>query len=107
MFMWNGHGHGLDLQHLECSIVESGQERWVEVEVEEGVCKASIICLIISIILSRGPGDPADAPLAGGAFGLGERLLVGMLLGVHLLIQKVWSQLVSIVYLHLQNEKMG
>lgn len=54
------------------------------------------------------PGAPDEAlvaPLAPGAFGLGERLLEGMLLGMYLVIEELGCQLCPIADLNLHGAR--
>lgn len=57
--------------------------------------------LVVLFSISRWSGDAVSAPLPGRSLGLGEGLLVCMLLGMDLLIQEITSQLIPIVYLQL------
>ena len=51
-------------------------------------------CLLAVIpVLARAPDEALVAPLASWALGLGEGLLEGVLLGVHLVVQEVSRQL--------------
>lgn len=61
--------------------------------------------LVVLFSISRWSGDAVSAPLPGRSLGLGEGLLVCMLLGMDLLIQEITSQLIPIVYLQLWTVK--
>ena len=67
-----------------------------------GVRGGFVGCLVVFPALRCRPSDASGPPLACRALGLGEGLLVRMLLGVHLFVQEVWGQLVTIVNLQLQ-----
>lgn len=69
---------------------------WNVLEVE-----VVLVCLIFLLSLCGWSGDAAVAPLPRGAPGLGEGLLVCMLLGVHLLIQEVTGHFVTVINLQL------
>lgn len=56
------------------------------------------------LLLCGGPCDAAAPPLPW-PFGLGEGLLVCVLLGMHLLVQEVTGQLVPVVDLQLHTDK--
>lgn len=56
---------------------------------------------LIFLFLPRRARDAAAAPLPRGAFGLGEGLLVRVLLGMHLVVQAVGGQFVALVNLQL------
>ena len=61
--------------------------------------------LIVLLSVSGWSGDAAEALLPRGAFGLGEGLLVCMLLGMHLLVHEVTGQFVTIINLQLENRQ--
>lgn len=61
------------------------------------------LSLIFLLPLPRWSGDAAAALLPGGAFGLGKALLVRVLLGMHLLVQEVARQFVSVFYFQLEH----
>lgn len=57
--------------------------------------------LAVISILAGTPDEALMTPLAPRALGLGEGLLEGMLLGVHLVVEELGCQLCSITNLHL------
>ena len=59
---------------------------------------------VILLSVSSLSGYAASTPLPSGALGLGEGLLVGMLLGMDLFVQEVASQLLPIFYLQLRSD---
>lgn len=61
--------------------------------------------LVFLLSLSGGPGDTAAALLPSGAPGLGEGLLVHVLLGMHLFVQEVAGQLAAVLNLQLGNRE--
>lgn len=63
------------------------------------------VCLIFLLPLCRWSGDAAATFLPRGAFGLGEGLLVRMLLGMHLFIQEVTGHFITVVNLQLGNRQ--
>lgn len=58
---------------------------------------------LVFVLLPGGSDDAAVAPLAAGAAGLGEGLLVCVLLGMHLVVQEVAGELVAVLDLQLGN----
>lgn len=58
---------------------------------------------LVLLLLPGGSGDAAVAPRATGAGGLGEGLLVCLLLGMHLVVQVVAGELVAVLDLQLGN----
>lgn len=61
------------------------------------------VCLVFLLSLRRWSGDATATFLPRRAFGLGEGLLVCMLLGMHLVVQEVTGQFVTVVNLQLGN----
>lgn len=65
--------------------------------------KSSSVLLFLP--LPSWPCDAAAAPLPRGAFGLGEGLLVRVLLGMHLLVQAVGGQFVALFNFQLKHQR--
>lgn len=63
------------------------------------------VCLIFLFSFCGRSGDAAATPLPSRAFGLGEGLLVCMLLWMHLLVQEITVQFIPIINLQLENRK--
>lgn len=70
------------------------------------VCLFAHVGLIVSIVsLARSFGDPALSPPAGRPAGFGERLLVRVLFGMNLVVQKIGRQLIAVIDFNLRRTK--
>lgn len=70
------------------------------------VCLLADVGLIVSVLpLARSFRDPAVSPPAGRAAGFGERLLVRVLFGMNLIVQKVSRQIVTVIDFKLRRNK--